>query len=66
MRSRPLHLMQYWVMRGLLSATGSTTSSTGSSWYSQPISMTSREMVAENMDICLVRGTRSKIHRTSW
>ena len=47
--SRPSRSMRYWVMSGLDSSTGRTVISTGSRWYTQEMSMTSRLMVAENM-----------------
>jgi len=63
--SRPMHRMLYWSIFGSLSCTGSTVISSGSRWYSQPMSMTSREMVAENIHICLSPFKLSKILRTS-
>ena len=41
--------MRYWLMSGLFSSSGRTVISTGSRWYTQEMSITSREMVAENM-----------------
>ena len=55
----------YWVILGWLSSLGWTVISSALCWYSQPMSMTSRLMVAENMDRCLRAFISSMMWRTS-
>ena len=55
----------YWVILGWLSSRGCTVISSALCWYSQPISITSRLMVAENMDSALRAFIISMMWRTS-
>ena len=48
--SRPVVSSLYWAIFGLESSTGCTLTSAALCWYSQPMSSTSRLMVAENID----------------
>ena len=56
---------RYWRMSGLFSWSARTVISTGSRWYTQEISITSREMVAENMPRFFRLGIRSRMRVTS-
>ena len=55
----------YWVILGWLSSLGWTVISSALCWYSQPMSITSRLMVAENMERDLRAFIISMICRTS-
>ena len=55
----------YWVILGWLSSLGWTVISSALCWYSQPMSITSRLMVAENMERALRAFIISMICRTS-
>ena len=63
--SRPVVSSLYWSILGLESSTGCTLTSAAFFWYSQPMSSTSRLMVAENMDRLLRCFIRSMMWRTS-
>ena len=56
---------RYWVMSGLFCSSARTVISTGSRWYTQEMSMTSREMVAENMPRFFLDLMASRIRVTS-
>ena len=53
-------------MSGLFSLVAWTVISSGSRWYTQEMSMTSREMVAENIPRFLRLGILSRMRVTSW
>ena len=55
----------YWVILGWLSSLGCTVISSALCWYSQPMSITSRLMVAENMERALRAFIISMMCRTS-
>ena len=48
--SRPVVSSLYWAIFGLESSTGCTLTSAALCWYNQPMSSTSRLMVAENIE----------------
>ena len=64
--SRPSSSMRYCWMSGRFSSTGRTVISTGSRWYTQEMSITSRLMVAENRPRFFRWGILSKMRVTSW
>ena len=64
--SRPISSMAYCWMSGRFSSTGRTVISAGSRWYTQEISITSRDMVAENNPRLRRWGILSRIRVTSW
>ena len=57
---------RYWRMSGLFSFVACTVISSGSRWYTHEMSMTSREMVAENIPRFFRLGILSRIRVTSW
>ena len=57
---------RYWRISGLFSSSAGTVISSGSRWYIQLMSSTSREMVAENMPRFLREVILSMMRVTSW
>ena len=56
---------RYWLMSGLFCSSARTVISTGSRWYTQEMSITSREMVAEKRPRFRRWGIRSRMRVTS-